>query len=66
MSVIFLKAGKLMFWGTTDSEAFEVCCVLVLFIAGRGTCGLEVGLAVISVVLARAGGLEIVAFNRDG
>lgn len=66
MSVIFLKAGKLMFWGTTDSEAFEVCCVLVLFIAGGGTCGLEVGLAVISVVLARAGGLEIVAFSRDG
>ena len=55
-----------MFWGTTDSEAFEVCCVLVLFIAGGGTCGLEVGLAVISVVMTRAGGLEIVAFNRDG
>lgn len=66
MFVIFLKGGKLMFWGMIDSEVFEVCCVLVLFIVGGGICGVEVGLVVIFVVLVRVGGLEIVVFNRDG
>lgn len=66
MSVMFLKTGKLMFLGMIGCEAFEVCFVLVLFIATKGTNGLEAGMAMIFVVLARAWGLEIVAFRRDG